>query len=160
MLFCGAPDDPATPPTEQANVYATLTELNHFADPAIPFSAQYGTDGPRLVDEGAAFDNTYLLTLAHRTPEGRRDAMAHLGSYLFHELTTPLGLRLERTPHRSASDRRRSAASAPTRLVPARPAAAPGGPRAPASASLEEWQAATLDDHAVIRDKSRHLWMA
>jgi serine/threonine protein kinase len=33
-LFCGAPDDPATPRQEQANVYATLTELNHFADPA------------------------------------------------------------------------------------------------------------------------------
>ncbi len=28
-------------------------------------------------------------------PESRRDALAHLGSYLFHELTTPLGLRLE-----------------------------------------------------------------
>lgn len=95
LLFCGAPDDPATPRTEQANIYATLTELNHFADPTIPFSAQYGTDGPRLVTEGAAFDSTYLLTLAHRTPECRRDAMSHLGSYLFHELTTPLGLKLE-----------------------------------------------------------------
>ncbi len=96
FLFCGAPDDPATPADEQANLYATLTEVNHFSDPAIPFSAQYGTDGPRLVDEGMAYDSTYLLTLAHRTPDARRDAMAHLGSYLFHELTTPLGLRLER----------------------------------------------------------------
>jgi hypothetical protein len=96
LLFCGAPDDPATPRAEQANVYATLTEINHFADPNIPFHAQYGSDGPRLVDEGPAFDHTYLLTLAHRSPEGRRDAMAHLGSYLFHELTTPLGLRLDR----------------------------------------------------------------
>jgi serine/threonine protein kinase len=95
LIFCGAPDDPATPRVEQANVYATLTELNHFADPAVPFSAQYGTDGPRLLDEGAAFDQTYLLTFANRAPESRRDAMAHLGSYLFHELTTPLGLRLE-----------------------------------------------------------------
>ncbi len=96
LLFCGAPDDPATPRAELANVYATLTELNHFADTSVPFSAQYGTDGPRLVDEGAAYDHTYLLTLAHRTPESRRDALAHLGSYLFHELTTPLGLRLDR----------------------------------------------------------------
>ena len=62
---------------------------------------------------GTAFDSTYLLPLAHRTPGGRRDAMAHLGSYLFHELTTPLGLRLERTrlPRGGAC---RSAASAPT----------------------------------------------
>lgn len=95
LLFCGAPDDPATPRSELANVYATLTELNHFADASVPFSAQYGTDGPRLVDEGAAYDHTYLVTLTHRTPESRRDALAHLGSYLFHELTTPLGLRLD-----------------------------------------------------------------
>ena len=47
MLFCGAPDDPATPRQEQANVYATLTELNHFADPGVTFTAQYGPDGPR-----------------------------------------------------------------------------------------------------------------
>src|SRR5262249_7349140 len=95
MLFCGAPDDPATPRSEQANLYATLTEINHFSDPAIPFSAQYGTDGPRLVDEGTAYDATYLLTQPHRSPEARRDALAHVGSYLFHELTTPLGLRLD-----------------------------------------------------------------
>jgi serine/threonine protein kinase len=95
LLFCGAPEDPATPRPEQANLYATLTELNHFADSAISFSAQYGTDGPRLVDDGRAFDHTYLLTQAHRSPEGRRDALAHVGSYLFHELTTPLGLRLD-----------------------------------------------------------------
>jgi serine/threonine protein kinase len=96
LLFCGAPDDPATPRTEQANVYATLTELNHFADSAVAFSAQYGADGPRLVDQGAAFDQVYVLTSPHRTPQNRLDALAHLGSYLFHELTTPLGLRLDR----------------------------------------------------------------
>jgi eukaryotic-like serine/threonine-protein kinase len=48
------------------------------------------------VDEGAAYDHTYLLTTAHRTPENRGDALAHLGSYLFHELTTPLGVQLDR----------------------------------------------------------------
>ena len=95
LVFCGAPDDPATPADEQANVYATLTELNHFADPCVPFAAQYGLDGPRLSDEGSAFDNVYVLPHANRTPESRRDTLAHLGSYLFHELTTPLGLRLD-----------------------------------------------------------------
>jgi len=95
LVFCGAPDDPATPPGEQANIYATLTELNHFADPCVPFAAQYGVDGPRLVDEGSAFDSVYILPHANRSPESRRDALAHLGSYLFHELTTPLGLRLD-----------------------------------------------------------------
>ncbi len=97
LLLCGAPDDPATPRVEQANIYATLTELNHFADPTIPFSAQYSADGPRLNNNGPAFDSTYLVSFSHRTPEGRHTAMAHLGSYLFHEMTTPLGLRLEKS---------------------------------------------------------------
>ncbi len=96
MLFCGAPEDPATPASELANLHATLTELNHFNDPALPFTAQYGADGPRIAEEGRPFDQTYLLTLPHRTPEGRRDVLLHLGSYLYHELTTPLGLRLDR----------------------------------------------------------------
>jgi serine/threonine protein kinase len=96
LLFCGAPEDPATPRVELANLYATLTELNHFSDPAIPFTAQYGADGVRMRDEGhAPFDSVYLLTSTHRTPEARRDVVGHLGSYLFHEMTTPLGLRLD-----------------------------------------------------------------
>jgi hypothetical protein len=103
MLFCGAPDDPATPKPEQANLFATLTELNHFSDPSISFSSQYGADGPRLADDGTPCNNIYLLTLNNRTPEGKRDAMAHLGSYLFHELTTPLGIRLDHSRMRQES---------------------------------------------------------
>jgi hypothetical protein len=95
LLLCGAPDDPATPKPELANVYATLTELNHFSDPAISFSAQYGTDGPRIKEQGPPFDCAYLVTLQNRSPEARQEALANLGAYLFHELTTPLGLRLD-----------------------------------------------------------------
>jgi hypothetical protein len=94
-LLCGAPEDPATPRAEQANVYATLTELNHFSDPAIPFAAQYGADGQRIVDSGQPYHQVYLQQTAHRSPEALRDTVAHLGSYLFHELTTPLGLHLD-----------------------------------------------------------------
>jgi len=103
FLLSGAPDDPATPPAELANIYATLTELNHFADPAIRFTSQYGADGPAISEAGATFDALYLLTQANRSPEARRDAIAHLGSYLFHELTTPLGLRLDRGRQASGS---------------------------------------------------------
>lgn len=95
LLFCGATEDPATPRTELANIYATLTELSHFNDPGVPFTAQYGVDLPRYVDNGSPFHQVYLLKLAHRSPESVRDAVAHLGSYLFHELTTPLGIRLK-----------------------------------------------------------------
>src|SRR5207302_5790046 len=45
------------------------------------------------------FSSTYLLQLPHRSPEALRDAVAHLGSYLFHELTTPLGIHLDRIRH-------------------------------------------------------------
>src|SRR5208283_4135569 len=76
-------------------IYATLTELNHFCDPNIRFAAQYGVDGPRIVDEGSPYTSVYLLPLPHRTPESLESTVAHLGNYLFHELTTPLGMRLD-----------------------------------------------------------------
>ncbi|MBI1829852.1 MAG: protein kinase, partial [Planctomycetes bacterium] len=95
LLMCGAAHDPATPKHELANVYATLTELNHFSEPSIPFAAEYGNEGQRIVDGGSPFHSVYLLPLAHRTPDALDETVAHLGSYLFHELTTPLGLRLE-----------------------------------------------------------------
>jgi hypothetical protein len=107
LLFCGAPDDPATPRVEQANVYAALTELNHFADPAATFTAQYGPDGPRTTANCPPFHHVYLLKLANRSPESLRDVVAHLGSYLFHELTTPLGIRLDQArrkkPHNNSA---------------------------------------------------------
>lgn len=96
ILMCGAPANPATPRAEQANIYATLTELHHFADPAVSFTAQYGTDGPRIVDQQQPFDSAYVVTCKERTPQDWRETMTHLGSYLFHDLTTPLGLRLDR----------------------------------------------------------------
>jgi serine/threonine protein kinase len=151
FLFCGAPDDPATPPAELANLYATLTELNHFSDPAVPFTAQYGSDGPRLIDQGSAYDNSYLVTLTHRTPEARRDAMAHLGSYLFHELTTPLSTRLEQV--------RRSRNVLPFRSFGTYAVWFPRGlllhlaARVACQRLLEKWQATTLDEYAIIPDK-------
>lgn len=107
LLYCGAPSDPATPPAEQANLYATLTELHHFSDPSVPFAAQYSADGPRLIEQGPPFASVYLLAPNHRSPAALRDTLAHVGSYLFHDLTTPLGLRLDRgrqkTPPPSAT---------------------------------------------------------
>jgi serine/threonine protein kinase len=99
LLLCGAPTDPATPKAEQANVYATLTELNHFFDPSVCFAAQYGIDGQRIVDQGTPFSSVYMLPLAHRSPDALDEALSHLGSYLFHELTTPLGPRLSQLRH-------------------------------------------------------------
>jgi eukaryotic-like serine/threonine-protein kinase len=102
LLLCGATNDPATPKQELANVYATLTELNHFSDPTIPFAAQYGPDGQRIIDNGVPFNSIYLLPLAHRSPQSLEESVAHLGNYLFHELTTPLGLRLDMIRHDDA----------------------------------------------------------
>ena len=99
ILMSGAAHDPATPKHELANVYATLTELNHYSDPAISFSAEYGAEGQRIVDQGTPYHSVYLLPLAHRNPDSLDQTVAHLGSYLFHELTTPLGLRLDHLRH-------------------------------------------------------------
>jgi serine/threonine protein kinase len=99
LLMSGAPSDPATPPFEQANIYACLTELNHFDDPAVSFSTQYGPEAPHLRDEGEPLASAYLLQLPHRTPEALRDAVAHVGSYVFHDLTTALGTRLDKGRH-------------------------------------------------------------
>jgi serine/threonine protein kinase len=99
VLMCGAPSDPATPKQEMANVYATLTELNHFNDPGIRFHAQYGPDATPVSSEGKPYQCTYLLQMPYRTPEALRDTVAHLGSYIFHDVTTPLGLRLDRHRH-------------------------------------------------------------
>src|SRR5262249_472549 len=73
-------------------------ELNHYSDPAIPFAAEYGADGQRLVDHGSPYGAVYLLPLAHRSPDALESTVSHLGSYLFHELTTPPALRLHTLP--------------------------------------------------------------
>jgi serine/threonine protein kinase len=96
FLFCGAPHDPATPKQDLANVAATLTELNHFHDPAITFSAQYGgPDGPKLVAQELPYSAIYLLQRENRGPDGPEECAAHLASYLVQDLTTPLGAELD-----------------------------------------------------------------
>jgi hypothetical protein len=96
FLFCGAPNDPATSRAEQANLVATLTELNHYTDSSIAFTAQYGPDGPQLSSHAAPYSSIYITQIEHRTQEQMRDCVAHLAGYLSHELTTPLGSKLER----------------------------------------------------------------
>ncbi len=97
FVFTGAPEDASSPPEEQANVFATLTELNHFADPEVKFSAQYGgPDGPSVEAKGLPFHATYLLPMETRTVEAFRDCVAHLAGYVTHDLTTPLGTGLDK----------------------------------------------------------------
>jgi serine/threonine protein kinase len=94
LLMCGAPSDPATPGEELANLHATLTEINHFSDPAVEFVAKYNANGPMLRDPGPPFQAVYLLRLGHRSPEGLKQTAARMASYVFHDLSTPLGTRL------------------------------------------------------------------
>ncbi len=97
FVLTGAPEDPNSPPDELANIFATLTELNHYADPDVVFSAQYGgPEGPVIEGRGLPFTATYLLPMAARTPVAFRDCVAHLAGYVSYDLTTPLGLGLER----------------------------------------------------------------
>ncbi|MCZ2341144.1 MAG: tubulin-like doman-containing protein, partial [Bacteroidales bacterium] len=96
FLFAGAPEDPSGPPLEAANVMATLTELNHYADPDITFTARYGgPDGPSVETHGLPFQACYLLPMPERSSEAFRDCLSHLAAYMAHDLTTPLGTGLE-----------------------------------------------------------------
>lgn len=96
FVYSGAPEDHSSPPEELANIFATLTELNHYADPDMKFAAQYGTEGPQVSAQGLPFDAVYLLPTAHRTPEALRDCLSHLAGYVATDLTTPLGSGLEK----------------------------------------------------------------
>ena len=158
LLLCGAPSDPATPKPEQANVYATLTELNHFSDPGQSRSPP--STGRRPAHRSSRASRSTASTCCRwRTARRRRWATrsAHLGSYLFHELTTPLGLRLDRGRHarRSRGHDGRSAASAPT---PSgfRAACCCGWPPAQACAAScsQDWQAGrrAQRDHASVEE--------
>jgi serine/threonine protein kinase len=92
FILTGATDDPNTPPVELANVFATLTELNHYADPDVPFVGRYGgPEGPVAEARGLPFQATYLLPMAGRSPEAFRDTTSHLAGYVTYDLTTPLG---------------------------------------------------------------------
>lgn len=95
IIYGGSPLDPATPTIEQANLYATLTELHHFEDESVSFIAQYGPEGPQIIDPQTPFDGTYLTVRRDRTPAAERETVAHVATFLMHDLATPLGGQLE-----------------------------------------------------------------
>jgi len=96
FLYAASPTDPGTPDHELANVFATLTELNHYAEEDVNFVAQYGgPEGPKVEGKGLPFTATYLMPMADRTSSAFRDCIAHLAGYVAHDLTTPLGPALE-----------------------------------------------------------------
>ena len=98
FVLTGAVDDPTSPVEELANVFATLTELNHYSDPNTLFQARYGgPEGAVVEGYGLPFDSTYLLPMASRNSEAFRDVTAHLAGYVASELTTPFGQIIEQT---------------------------------------------------------------
>jgi serine/threonine protein kinase len=97
FVYASAPSDPATGDHELANLYAGVTELNHYADPDVTFAASYGgPEGPRVEARGLPFSAAYLLPMPERTAAAFRDCVSHLAGYVAHDLTTPLGPALER----------------------------------------------------------------
>lgn len=95
FLFCGAPTDNATPQGERANLFATLTELNHYSDKAVEFQAEYAQHNIQLKDPGAPFSSVYLSRVSHRSPDAIRDVASRMASYVFHDLASPMGAYLE-----------------------------------------------------------------
>jgi len=101
FVYVSAPTDPATHDHELANLYAGLTELNHYADPDVTFTAQYGgPEGPKVEGRGLPFSATYLLPMPQRSSAAFRDVISHLAGYVAHDLTTPLGTALEQLRQR------------------------------------------------------------
>ncbi|MFO0812895.1 MAG: tubulin-like doman-containing protein [Gemmatales bacterium] len=90
-LFCGAPTDTTTPPIEKGNIYATLTELNHYCNPDANFSARYRPGMQPLEDNGAPFQSVYLARVGRRSHGTMREVASRVASYVFNDLATPLG---------------------------------------------------------------------
>ena len=98
FVYAAAPTDPNSSDAELANLYAAITELNHFADADVSFVAQYGgPEGPRVDTREQPFTSTYLLPMPERTAGAFRDCVSHLAGYVAHDLTTPLGAALEQS---------------------------------------------------------------
>jgi serine/threonine protein kinase len=98
FVFAGAPQDVNTPAAEQSNILATLVELNHYSEPDVLFTAQYGgQDGPKVEEPGRPFTCTYLITMQERSKAAFDDCLANLAGYVTHDLTTPLGATLEQS---------------------------------------------------------------
>ncbi len=96
FVYAAAPTDPNTGDAELANLYAAVTELNHYADPDVSFVAHYGgPEGPKVESRGLPFSSTYLLPMPERTAGAFRDCVSHLAGYVSHDMTTPLGAALE-----------------------------------------------------------------
>lgn len=96
FVYASAPNDPNTSDQELANLYAALTELNHYADPEVQFVAHYGgPEGPKVESRGLPFTATYLMPMPERTSGAFRDCLSHLAGYVSHDMTTPLGPALE-----------------------------------------------------------------
>ena len=96
FVYATAPNDPNSSDAELANLYAAITELNHYADPEVQFVAHYGgPEGPKVESRGLPFTSTYLMPMPERTSGAFRDCLATLAGYVSHDLTTPLGPALE-----------------------------------------------------------------
>jgi hypothetical protein len=96
FLAAGAPDDPRTADWERANLYATLAELNHAADPEARLpDPPPDPDGSTPGGPAPPFTGMYLLPQPERTAGAFRDGLARLAAYLAHDLLTPLGPALD-----------------------------------------------------------------
>ncbi len=97
-LFCGAPGDMTTPSIEKSNIYATLTEINHYCHPDAQFMAKYRPGMLPLEDNGSPFQSVYLSRVGRRSHGTMREVASRMASYVFNDLATPLGRLL--TPSR------------------------------------------------------------
>jgi serine/threonine protein kinase len=92
LLMLPPADRQRTRTLQLGNTCAALTELLHFADPEMLFSAQYHEREPTVRDVAPPFERTVLLPLPEETDEvATREVVDQAGEYLYRDLCTPLG---------------------------------------------------------------------
>jgi serine/threonine protein kinase len=75
-----------------ANTFAALTELNHFSEPKVTFSARFQDRVAPITDSDPPFNRCVLLHLPEGgEPEKVRKTVTLAGDYLIRDLMTPLG---------------------------------------------------------------------
>ncbi|HMP15595.1 MAG TPA: tubulin-like doman-containing protein [Gemmatales bacterium] len=90
-LFCGSPTDMMTPAVEKGNIYATLTEINHYSHPEAIFTAKYRPGTQPIEDSGPPFKSVYLSRVGRRSHGTTREVASRMACYVFNDLATPLG---------------------------------------------------------------------
>src|SRR5207248_194862 len=85
------PEKHATRTLALGNAFASLTELSHFCQPGVSFTANFGVKGGLVSDADRPFDRCVAVPFAIEKEEDLSKTAGLAGGYLLRDLTTPVG---------------------------------------------------------------------